>query len=474
MTTNTAAPATTRNLPALDTLRRTTAGPVLIPGDDGYADEVFAWNARTVHRPDLVVGAVCADDVVAAMRYAIRHGLPVAVQATGHGATDAVDGGLLLSTRRMTEVRVDPHTRLARVAAGAKWAAVVEAATSYGLAPLSGSTTDVGAVGYTLGGGMGPLGRRYGFAADRVRSIEVVTGDGRLRTVTADDDTGLFWGLRGGKGNLGVVTALEIELLPVARLYGGALFFSGDDAPAVLESWRLWVGDAPEELSSSIALMRLPDVPDVPPPLRGRLSVHVRVAYLGSAEDGERLVAPLRAVAPSLLDGVREMAFREVDSIHLDPVQPMPTWHIGTLLSAFPLEAVDRLLEVAGPEADVPLIMAEVRQMGGALARPPAVPSAVSGRGAAFSVFTLGPGVPGVQAAVEAAGHRLVDALAPWRADEQLVNFLGSGLAPDDVAAAYATDVAVRLQELKERFDPHGLLRHGHTLRARVATAVQP
>jgi FAD/FMN-containing dehydrogenase len=462
--TTTTATALSPTSPALDALRQSTAGPVLLPTDPEFPAEIFAWNVRTTHRPAIVVGASCADDVAAAVRYAIRQGLTVAVQATGHGATDPVHGGVLITTHRMSDVTVDPLTATVRIGAGAKWARVITAAAPYGLAPLSGSTSDVGAVGYTLGGGMGPLGRRYGFAADHVRAVEIVTGDGRLRTVTADDDSGLFWAVLGGKGNLGIVTALDMDLVPVARLYGGGIYFAGDDATSVLHTWRTWVDTVPEDMTSSVALMRLPDLEDVPAPLRGTLSVHLRIAYLGSAEHGDQLLAPLRAAGQVLLDGVREMPFTETDSIHQDPVEPLPAWHRGGLLSALPAEAIDAVLAAAGPGVDVPLIMAELRHMGGALSRPPARPNAVPGRSAAFSVFALGPGVPALAQAVPAAAGRLLDALAPWHCPELLINFLGSDLTPDDVAAAYPAQVAARLQEYKARFDPHGLFRHGHAL----------
>ena len=464
MTTTPAAPALT-SLSLAAALRRHVAGPVLEPGDAGYDDEIAAWNSSTTHRPPLVVGAVCADDVAATVRFAVKHRLPVGVQATGHGAAFPITEGILITTKRMTNVSVDVQRGTARIGAGAKWAHVLAMATPYGLAPLSGSTTDVGVVGYTLGGGMGPLGRRYGFAADRVRAVEIVTGDGKLRTVTADDDTGLFWGVRGGKGNLGIVTAIEIDLVLQPRLYGGALFYDAKDAAAVLHAWRSWVETVPEEMTSSVALLRLPDLDTVPAPLRGKLTLHVRVAYTGTATDGEWLVAPLRKVATPMIDMVRDMPFTEVDSIHMDPVEPMPSWNDVRLLSSLPVEAVDALLATAGPDVEVPLILAEIRHMGGALGRPAQVPNAVAGREAAFSLFVLGPDVPGVTPMVEAAARRVIDALEPWHASGRLVNFLGTADAgPADVKAAYPAEVASRLQELKHRFDPHNLFRHGHTI----------
>jgi FAD/FMN-containing dehydrogenase len=219
-------------------------------------------------------------------------------------------------------------------------------------------------------------------------------------------------------------------------------------------------------MTSSVALLRLPDEETVPPPLRGRLVLHLRIAYVGEACTGEKLVAPLREVATPIVDMVRDMPSTETDSIHMDPVDPLPAWHDGRLLASFPAEAVDALLATAGTEVDVPLIMAEVRHMGGALARPAAVPNAVAGRDGAFSLFVLGPDVPGLTPVVQGAAARVIEALAPWHTSGRLVNFLGAtDDGPAAVAAAYRPTDAARLQELKDRFDPHGLFRHGHTLR---------
>lgn len=448
---------------ALGHLSRSLSLPPLLAGDPSLPDEVAAFNAAVSHRPDVVVRAACADDVVAAVRFAVDQGLPVGVQGTGHGAYESANGGVLITTQRLQEVSVDPAECTARVGAGVKWLRVIEAAAPYGLAPMSGSSSDVGVVGYTLGGGLGPLGRAHGFSADHVRAIELVTGDGVWRRVTAESDPDLFWGLRGGKGNLGIVTAIEVELLPVSHLYAGHLVFAGSHARAVLGAWQSWTRALPEQMSTSIALMRLPDLPHVPPPLRGTLSLHLRVAYSGDPVVGERLVAPLRAAAPALADTVRVLPFTETDSIHMDPTNPAPAWVSGAGLRGLPDEVLDVMLGLLGPQADSPLVMVELRLLGGALARPAAVPNAVAGRSAAYSVFVLGADVPVLGEAVRRAGRTLLNALLPWQTDERLVNFAGTA-DPQAVARLWDPVTSARLSDLVATYDPRGLFVRGHAL----------
>src|SRR5688572_10922006 len=231
--------------PGVDELARAVTGPVLSPGDPRFADEVAPFNVAHQPRPAVVVGATSTADVAAAVRWAADRGHTVAVQATGHGLTGSLDGAVLITTDRLDTVVVDPASRSARVGAGVRWRGVIDAAAPHGLAPLSGSSSGVGVVGYTLGGGLGLLSRQYGFAADHVRRAELVTADGAIRAVDAETDPDLFWALRGGKGNLGIVTELEFDLVPVARLYGGGIFFPGGSAPEVLHAFREWTTTLP-------------------------------------------------------------------------------------------------------------------------------------------------------------------------------------------------------------------------------------
>ncbi|MFJ1707089.1 FAD-binding oxidoreductase [Kitasatospora sp. NPDC088346] len=440
------------------------SGPVFRPGDEGYDAERRGYNLALDHRPALVVGALDAADVSAAVRYAAGAGLGVAVQATGHGVSVPTDGQLVISTARMDGVRVDPVARTAQVGAGARWHQVIAAAAPYGLAPLSGSNPDVGAVGYTLGGGIGLLGRRYGYAADHVRRFELVTADGRLLEVTAQSEPELFWALRGGKDNFGVVVSMEIDLVPVERLFGGGLYFPGESAAEVLHGWAAWTATVPEEMSSSIQLIRYPDLPVLPEPLRGRFVAHVRIAWCGEPAEAERLVAPLRALGPALLDSLRELPYAECGSIHHEPPMPVAAYDRNTALRELDAAAVDTLLALAGPDAGAPVIL-EIRHHGGAYARTPRVPNAAGGRDAGYMLFSTYLVEPGTLAEVRRVHGLLHDELAPWGTGGSFVNFLGiDDTGADRVRACYDPADYRRLAALKAERDPGNLFRVNYNI----------
>jgi FAD/FMN-containing dehydrogenase len=432
------------------------AGPLLRPGDPCLAAEVAPFNRARTPRPVLAVGATCAQDVSAAVGWAAMRGHRVAVQATGHGLTSSLGGAVLVTTKRMAGVEVDPVARVARAGAGATCAQVVAATAPHGLMPLVGSTSQVGVVGYTLGGGLGSLGRRYGFAADLVRRLRLVTFEGAEREVDAEREPELFWAVRGGKGNFGIVTELEFDLVPVARLYGGGVFFPAEAAADVLHAYREWAPSLPDETTTSVALLRLPPLPELPEPLRGRFVVHLRMAHLGPAAEGAALAAPMRAVAPALLDVLADMPAAAFDAIHRDPTEPMPVRERGTALASLPADAVDALLAAAGPDVDAPsLSMVEIRQLGGALARPPAVPNAVAGRDAAYSLLAVAP-EDGPAAAV-------VDRLAPWSTGGALLNLLGAATA-ERIRSLWSPAELERLTAVKRRYDPANVFALGQPI----------
>ncbi|MCX4686547.1 FAD-binding oxidoreductase [Kitasatospora purpeofusca] len=436
-----------------------TKGPVHRPGDDEYDARRTGYNLALDHRPALVVSAADTADVIAAVRYAAEHGLAVAVRATGHGISVPTDGQLVIDTAALDEVTVDPAARTATVGAGVRWRQVLDAAAPHGLAPLSGSNPDVGAVGYTLGGGIGLLGRRHGFAADHVRRLEVVTADGRLVETGPGTEPDLFWALRGGKDNFGIVTAMEIDLVPCTGLYGGGLYYPAESAAAALHGWAEWSRTVPEELATSAQLISYPDIDAVPEPIRGRYAVVLRVAWSGPAEQGEDWVRPLRAFGTPLLDTVRELPFTEAGTIHHEPPFAHPAYDRNTALREFTGATADAVLELAGPDADSPLIV-EFRLQGGAYSREPAVPNAVGGRDAgylAFSTSMIGP-VPldGLRTAHAALHERL----RPWSTGGALANFFGLDDAdPAVVRTAYPEPVHRRLTELKTVYDPGNLFR---------------
>lgn len=437
---------------------------VLLPGSEEYAAAVAPWNLAVAPRPLAVVAAERAEDVVAAVRFARRHRLAVTVQATGHGVTHALDGTILVSTRSMRGLQLHADGRWVRAQAGVTWDEVLQAGAPHGLAGLSGSAPGVGVVGYTTGGGHGPLARSHGLASDTVRAFEVVTGDGQLRRATKREHPDLYWGLRGGKGALGIVTAIELDLLPIRDLYAGSVWFDGADAPEVLRAWARWSVSLPDGATTSVAMMRLPDLPGVPPPLAGRLTVSVRFAWVGDPARGAEALAPLRAAASPLVDTVAVMPYAALGAIHADPVDPMPSREAHALLRAFPEAAVEQLLRVAGPQVpDCPLIAVEVRQLGGAVSRV-REPSAVDHREAAYSLLVVGPGVPPVVDAVDHAAAALLQGLRSWDTGGRLPNFAPPSTR-EAAERAWSAPTRERLRRVSRAYDPRGVIAAASPLR---------
>ena len=450
-------------------LRAQLTGSALLPDDPGWDAEVSGFNSAVTQRPAVAVAAAEASDVQAAVRYAADSGLSVAVQATGHGANVPMTGGLLVNTRRLDGAHVDPETHVATVRAGTPWRQVVDAAAPHGLAPLNGSSSGVGAVGYTVGGGVPVIGRTFGYTADYVTRLDVVTADGRLRQVDAESEPDLYWGLRGGGGSLGIVTAMTVGLVPVATVYGGGIFYAAEHLATALDAWQAWCADLPESVTTSVAILRLPPAPELPEPLRGQTVAHLRFCHIGSAADGADLVAPMRSAAPMLADSITELPYAAIDAVHQDPDHPVPVCQRGVTLGECTSETIATLLEVAGPDVRTPLMLCEIRQLGGALGRPPAGGNAVGGRDAAFSLSAVGMLTPETATIAPAAVDELLAAAAPWATGYTLLNLHG---APrDDADRARPWDAATyrRLCELRARVDPSGLFSYGHYVGDRVA-----
>ena len=439
--------------PIVESLAARCTGAVLAPGTPAYDQELLGFNLARRHCPAAVVIAESTADIAASVAIAAADGMRVAVKNTGHGAADAPADSILISTRLLDSVVLDPDARTATVGPGTVWQSVLDAAAPFGLAGLCGSAPAVGVIGYTLGGGLGPIARAHGFAADHVVSIEFVDATGTVRQASAIDNADVFWALRGG-GALAIVTSMTFELFPIQTLDGGALWFDAADAPAVLRAWQQWVATLPETVGTSVALLNLPPLDQLPEPLRGRSVVAVRYADIGA--DGIDRLAAIRSAAPPIFDTVTEIVYPALGAIHADPVDPMPTHERSALLRELTADAIDALIESA---TDAPLAITEVRLLGGAVEREPAVPNAVSGRDAAFSLFTVGVLAPQIADIVPAAVETVLERMAPWGTGGSLLNFAGSstGVPADRARAAWSADDYKRLVEIRRTLDPAGV-----------------
>ena len=450
--------------PAPHRLSERIVGDVVLPGDAGWDAARQAWNLVADQNPAAVVYAASADDIAATLRFAAEHGLQVAAQGTGHGATTLPDlrSTVLLRTSRLTKVEVDPSARLARAEAGALWRDVVPLAGTYGLAALHGSSGTVGVAGYTLGGGLGWLARSEGLACNSVAALGVVTADGEARRVSAEEEPELFWALRGGGGAYAVVTELEFDLVTVSNVYAGQLMWPMEQAPAVVTAYRDWTADLPDSVTSAVKLVRFPPLPQLPPPLRGRSLVGIALADRGDEAEGERLVAPLRAAAQPELDTLASMPATGLVDIAGDPQDPVPGLGGSVLLRNLPDRAVRAYMELAGPDVQSPLLHLELRHLGGALAESSAAHGAADRIDAAFLAYGIG--MPTSPELTDVIGDALVtvrERFAPWASDTTFLNFAEQ---QPGTRASFSPSTAGRLNAVKAAYDPDGILVANHAV----------
>lgn len=448
-------------------LRRHLRGPVWVPGDVGYAAATAAWNLNARHHPALVVEAHDSADIGAAVECAREADLGVGVLATGHGTGRPCDGGVLINTSRLREVHIDAVARRARVAAGARWDDVIGAAATHGLAGLPGSSTTVGVVGYTLGGGFGWLGRRYGLAAHSITRAEVVTGDGQLVAADPDEHPDLFWGLQGSVGNFGVVTELEFELHPVRTVYAGNLYYPLSRAADLGTFVAEWSRTVPPELTAALTFRFFPRLPAVPETLRGQSYVSLRGCFCGDPTAGAALIDQARsALGPAMIDTFTTMPAAALASVSMDPVDPVPgLWHTELIRDLTP-ETITALVDLAGPDSGSPLVMLELRQLGAALVGPADALSPMAHTSAAFSLNAIGI-TPNAEVAAAVRTHldKVRTLMAPFATGETYVNFLDlDGASPERVRAAYSDQDWRRLVELKGRYDPQNLFRFNRNI----------
>jgi deazaflavin-dependent oxidoreductase (nitroreductase family) len=443
--------------------RPSEATPVL-PGDAGYDAARTAWDLSSDQHPAAVCLPQTTEDVIAAVAYARTRGLRITTQGSGHNAHPLGDlsDTVLVKTTRMADVLVDPARRSARVGAGALWRQVEEAAAAHGLAALGGSSPDVSVGGYTLGGGLSFLGRRYGLAANRVHALEMVTADGRLVRVDAEHEPDLFWALRGGGGSFGIVTAMQFELLALTELYAGLLWYPIARAAEVLAAWReLTEADPTEDLTTVGRLLNFPDIPQLPEPVRGGSFVVVEVYHAGDPAEADRLLAPLRALAP-INDTIAMVPPTAMFELHMDAPQPSPGTGDGMTLAELPAEALDAFLSLAGPGMRAPLLSAELRQLGGALGRAPVDGGAVASLPGRYLLFGAGmtPTLDS-QRATRAQLEAMRATFAPWATPQTYINFAETSRA---AAGLWAPKALSRLQQIKAMIDPDDVIRSNHPI----------
>ncbi|WP_206779341.1 FAD-binding oxidoreductase, partial [Frankia sp. EI5c] len=435
-------------------------------GDPGYDAERAAFNTFIQHHPRAIVLAENARDAAVAVRIGAGLGLPIAVQATGHGIGVPADGALLINLRKLTGVTVDQRRRTARINGGVPWRDVLTAAAPLGLLPPVGSTSHVGATGYTTGGGVPILGRTSGYAADQVRSIELVTPDGRPRSLSPDHEPDLFWAVRGGKSNFGVVTSFEIGLLPVATVYGGSLAFPAESVERAYQAYAAWTSTVSDRMTSVATFLRYPDLPQIPPDRRGRLWLLIEIVYVGSETDGAAELGPLRALGPTT-DTVAPVPAAQLDTVFNVPTTPGITVSATGLIRSLDAGGVASVLRAVGPGVVLPAGFVEIRHLGGGFGRRPRTPSAIGHRDAGFLVF-LSNTVPD-PALVEPVVQRqqaLLTELGPLLTGGRVPSFLGPfETSAQAVRSAYDPADWTRLLALKRRHDPDNLFRINHNIR---------
>ncbi len=440
------------------------AGRIASPDDADWDEARLAWNLAADQHPEAVVFAENADDVAATVRFAAANDLRVAAQGTGHGAAPLapLEGTILLKTERLRGVEVDPGAGTARVAAGALSLELGEAANAHGMCSLPGSSPDVGVTGYTLGGGLSWLGRRHGFACNRVAAIELVDAAGEPRTVDAENDPDLFWALRGGGGGYAVVTALHVRLLPIAEIYAGALVFPAAVGAEAVRAYRDWIAGVSEDVTSVVRFITPPPIPDVPEPIRGRPLLTIDGACIGDRATGEATFAPLREIGETIMDTLEWMPTAGLSRIHMDPENPVPGIGEGMTVTEISDEAIDAFVSVAGPDSGSPLLLSELRHLGGALGRPDENGGALSHLDAGFVMYSIGmPMTPELGEAIPAHLRKIEQTMRPWRADGHYFNFREG---PCDVDAILPPDVCSRLAEVKRRWDPDGRIVANHAV----------
>jgi len=449
---------------ALQAFKAGFKGAVLAPEDAAYDETRKIWNAMIDRRPGLIARCTGTVDVVQALRFARTHRLLLSVRSGGHNIAGLAvcEGGLMIDMSLLRGVWVDPTTRTAHAQAGCTLADLDRETQAHGLAAVMGFVSATGIAGLTVGGGFGYLTRQHGWTCDTVVSMEVVTADAQIRRVSAEQDAELFWALRGGSGNFGIVTSFEYRLFPVGpEILGGAIAWRGEDARQVLDTYREFSAAAPRELTSVAVLRKAPPAPWLPKEVHGQSIVAIFVCHTGRIEDGEALLASLRQVGKPVADIVQRRPYCQMQSL-LDATQPKGRryyWKSHYLSRVSP-ELADLAVEHAGRIAS-PHSAILLFQIGGALNELPAEHSPAGNRDAAYVLNIAGSWEKPEDDAVNMAWARAAfEATRPCSTGGTYINFLTEEDGADRIQAAYGRPTLDRLAALKRRYDPDGLFSH--------------
>lgn len=437
-------------------------GRVATSSDADWDEARQAWNLAADQQPSAVAFVESADDAAKAIRFAAENDLNVAGQGTGHGAAamGSLGDTILIKTERMRGIEVGDET--ARIEAGVLAEEIGAAAHEKGRSFLPGTSPNVGVTGYSLGGGLSWLGRKYGWACNHVTAIELVTAGGEQRTVDADSDPDLFWALRGGGGGYAIVTALHVDLLPVAEAYAGALLFPPDLTEDGLRRYRDWTAEAPDEVGSMVRMLNLPPIPDIPEEIRGKKWLAITACCLGTREEGENAIAPLREIGEPAMDSFDQVPATALTRIAMDPEPPVPGLGHHAMLSELPDEAIDAFVGAAGPETDSPLLLAELRHLGGALRRSSENAGALDKLDAEFVMLGIGMLMdPALRDPIEGQLDKLHDAVRPWAAAGGYYNYAERSC---DVEAILPEETCTRLSEVKRSWDPDNRIVANHSV----------
>ncbi len=432
-------------------------GELLCPGDDGYDDARTVWNAMIDKRPGLIVRCAGVADVINSVSLARSNNLLVAVRGGGHNVagTAVCDGGIMIDLSAMKGLRVDPTARTARAEPGLTWGEFDRETQAFGLATPGGQISTTGIAGVTLGGGWGWLSRKYGLAADNLLSADIVTADGNFVTASATENADLFWGLRGGGGNFGVVTSFEYRLHPVGpTLLAGMVVHPYDKAKEVLGFYQEFTSNMPDELACHAALMSSPE---------GDPIVALVACYNGPIEEGERVLRPLREFGPPMADMIGPMAYTQVQAMLDAPYPPgLQDYWKSNFMTELTSDAIDTLVAYC---ADRPSPMCHVLIegiLGGAVSRIGQEESAFNHRDVVYSFLSLGVCADPAESGKCIQWARDVwEAMRPFTTEDVYVNYLGQEAdeGADRVNAAYGPEKYERLVALKNKYDPTNLFR---------------